>query len=383
MVYASDDAKGFLLYGPYVPLRAGEYVAQFEVAGEASTSGPVLRLEVYLPAVGVIASREIAAEELSVQGAGFSLVFTLAREDVCELRAVALGAAKLRVGQDVALLSDQARLNWSEGEGAGSLERLPFAYSGFLVRNWKYFETLVGYGFPVQSRGREAQVTAGDLKLPVRNLEDYQVFFEIFLHNDYRVFASKPLRVIDIGMNSGFASLFFASQPEVRAVHAFEPFRPPFERALENIKLNGAIGEKIRASHFGIGGKDEDIEVYYNQDYTISGSVRGYQAGEKVRLTLRDAKMLEEITSEARRNGEKILLKMDCEGSEFAIVDRLHACGLLSQIDIVVMEWHKWWSKDLTQADLVSKLTAGGHIVFDRTCMDNNSTGMLFSARAL
>ena len=309
------------------------------------------------------------------------LHFRLEKEEVCEFRILTEGGAALHISLDITLRSNHSQLTCGEGEWTDAPDGLHYLYSGLLIRNWEQFTRLKNFGVTVRVDNGIVNVHWRGVTANIINMEDYQVFFEIYLHNEYCVQEIDPLYVIDIGMNSGFASLYFASWPNVTTVTSYEPFAVPFERAANNFALNSSLGKKIFPHDFGIGGADETLKLMYNSDYTISGSVRGYQAGNEVSVTIRDAGILGGVIRAARANGEKVLLKMDCEGSEFAIIDRLFELGLLRQIDILVAEWHKWWSKEKSQADIIDKLLASGHTVFDRTRVDNDATGMIFSVR--
>jgi hypothetical protein len=46
-----------------------------------------------------------------------------------------------------------------------------------------------------------------------------------------------------------------------------------------------------------------------------------------------------------------------------------------------MIEWHKWWSKEKTQQDIIRPLTKAGHLVFDRTNPENPYAGMLLAVR--
>ena len=61
-----------------------------------------------------------------------------------------------------------------------------------------------------------------------------------------------------------------------------------------------------------------------------------------------------------------VIVKCDCEGSEFAIFRSLAAAGLLGRITACMVEWHAMFD-DRTQEDLIAPLRDNGFIVFDRS----------------
>ncbi|MFB9952780.1 hypothetical protein ACFFP0_28370 [Rhizobium puerariae] len=55
---------------------------------------------------------------------------------------------------------------------------------------------------------------------------------------------------------------------------------------------------------------------------------------------------------------------------------------LRQAIDAMVIEWHKWWSKDRTQMDLIAPLIEAGFVVLDKTSSSNPHAGLLYAVRA-
>jgi FkbM family methyltransferase len=47
------------------------------------------------------------------------------------------------------------------------------------------------------------------------------------------------------------------------------------------------------------------------------------------------------------RTGDRVWLKMDIEGAEVRVLDRLHELGLLLYVDRLIVEWHDWLIPDL------------------------------------
>ena len=63
--------------------------------------------------------------------------------------------------------------------------------------------------------------------------------------------------------------------------------------------------------------------------------------GVPTNVSLKDAAtMLRPVIEDAKARGLAVVVKVDCEGSEFAIFRSLAAAGLLSQIDAFMVEWH-------------------------------------------
>ena len=100
-----------------------------------------------------------------------------------------------------------------------------------------------------------------------------------FLYTLTISYSAKNSIVIDIGMNVGIASLFFATLPHVEKVYAFEPFKAPYLRAMDNFKLNPALSAKIQAYNFGLSNKFEELDVLAEELRTIGTSVRGVAPG--------------------------------------------------------------------------------------------------------
>ena len=137
-------------------------------------------------------------------------------------------------------------------------------------------------------------------------------------------------------MNIGLASLYFASRDDVNDVYGFEPFKPTFETAKKNLKLNPKLSEKIIPLNFGLGKKDRTLELSYVADAAVGMSTthdvcKGRKNIKKETVIIKDA--AKEISSILEENKNKhIIVKCDCEGAEFEIFERLN-------------EWEKYREK--------------------------------------
>ena len=78
-----------------------------------------------------------------------------------------------------------------------------------------------------------------------------------------------------------------------------------------------------------------------------------------------------------------VVIKMDCEGSEFEIFDDLAASGLLSEVNILMVEWHKWWSKEKSDRDLIKLMVERAFTTFNKPHLSNPNAGMIYASKSL
>ncbi len=234
-----------------------------------------------------------------------------------------------------------------------------------LVGDETALSTLDNFSYQVSESG-EIICKIGDIKVLIFNYEGLFIINEIFGLNCYDI--SVPdghYTVVDIGMNVGTASLFFASKDYVDKIYAFEPFPTTYERALENFGLND-LPFKITPHLYGLGSENKIVNIPYNGNFKGQMSTtRDNSAflGETIEYTekaeIRDVSevFLNIISQEPN---QKFLFKIDCEGGEYEIIQRLAHTGLLSKIRIIIMEWHVIEGQNLS--DLESTLQQNGFI---------------------
>lgn len=193
--------------------------------------------------------------------------------------------------------------------------------------------------------------------LNLKNNTDKYVAKEIFLYDEYNYDfnCEKAYTVIDIGANIGDTSIYFANNSNVERVIAFEPFRPTYERAKDNISRNSNVRDKIDLRNYGLGDKNEKIEVYYN--CINSGNMSSVVNNEefidenktKCELIIKNfEEVFSEIIIENQKNS--ILLKIDCEGAEFSIFESIkNREELFKNVEAIIMEWHHKYPKEILE----------------------------------
>ena len=199
----------------------------------------------------------------------------------------------------------------------------------------------------------------------VKNKSDYMIMDDIFKKNGWDFYTKEKVIVIDIGMNIGLASLFFANMENVQKVYGYEPFPETYQMALDNIQMNDdKIKEKLIPHNYGLNDKSQNIEVLYDSKYTTNMRIDGGQRlhGEQEKMvqikTMVASEVIHNIISEYL--DKKIVLKIDCEGSEYSIFDNLLASGILNKVYIILLETH-----DGRENEIKSILAKCGFVYFD------------------
>ncbi len=224
----------------------------------------------------------------------------------------------------------------------------------------------------------EIEVEISGIKCVAQTGEDFYILHEIFVERVYQfLIPSDEVIVIDIGLNVGLASLFFASLPFVKSVYAFEPFEPTFLQAKRNISLNPELSKKIQPFNYGLDAEDKKLKLDYNYDNKGSVGVLGKDfsaSNNKVEITLKNiGPILNKICSD--NPNTQIFMKIDCEGAEYDIFEYFKKEGFPDQVKMIAMEWHRKGPDTLVQT-----LSNSGFAAF-YTYTYSQEIGMIYAAR--
>ncbi|MEM4898086.1 MAG: FkbM family methyltransferase, partial [Pyrobaculum sp.] len=134
--------------------------------------------------------------------------------------------------------------------------------------------------------------------------------------------------VVDVGAGIGDSTLFFVSRG-ARRVYAFEPVEKHFRYLVDNIARNNAV-DRVVAFNYGLWVEDGVLKVKYESLGT------GLTVGDEVELKVkRLGDVLREI---AEAEGMIDLVKMDCEGCEYALIAT--PCEVIRLARQYIMEIH-------------------------------------------
>lgn len=168
------------------------------------------------------------------------------------------------------------------------------------------------------------------------------IFWEVFSEECYNFCSTEEMILIDIGLNAGFTTLFFALKDNIKKIYGFEPDMKLFSQAEYNFKMNYHLIEKIHAFPYALSDEDK-IERYVSIENS-AGGIRKFRDGiDKLdnSFEVQCVDSLRIITEIIENNrGRKIIIKSDCEGAEYGILNKLESGGILSDIHVIVMEWH-------------------------------------------
>lgn len=185
------------------------------------------------------------------------------------------------------------------------------------------------------------------IKVYVESFEEFFILEEVFVDNDYRFLSQKDTTVIDIGANIGISSLCFSLLDNVKNIYAFEPIIDTFEQASYNFSLNKGIQKVTQFKNIGLAKNNREETFLFNKLIKGNSGLRGRLSHsidnanklEERKVKLREASAeIKEITN--AHSEHLVLVKMDCEGAEYEILQNLHNTKMLSSIDVLIIEWH-------------------------------------------
>ena len=177
--------------------------------------------------------------------------------------------------------------------------------------------------------------TNSDLKMKIRvKSTDLMQLTTIWLTREYEApgFEIKENdTIIDVGGHIGLFMLFCEQFCHKGKIYCFEPASDNYKIFLDNTKLNNF--KNVFPFNIAVSKQDGKIPLYLNDD----------TSGHSIFLKNSNSIQVDSITLQKifdLNNIEKCnLLKLDCEGSEYEIIDSLPE-SYFSMIDKMIIEYH-------------------------------------------
>jgi FkbM family methyltransferase len=161
-------------------------------------------------------------------------------------------------------------------------------------------------------------------------------FIDLFLRDSYRlgiVARDKSMRqIVDIGANCGWFSLVARAYFPNAAIIAYEP-NPIVLPALRSNVAN----VNVEVCAVAVGGAAGSVRLEHPEGETYLG--RTVPGGDIPCVPIREV---------LNRTGTVDLLKLDCEGAEWEILEALPSSG----VRWLTMEYHLWGRDGRTHADV-------------------------------
>jgi FkbM family methyltransferase len=225
-------------------------------------------------------------------------------------------------------------------------------------------------------------INANGLKLFSKSLIDVQIAYNIAIRKVYNFLITSPTIVIDIGANVGYSALWFAQNKNVIKVFAFEPVRPTYNQALLSVDLNPELKNKIEFRNVGLYGTELTTSIAYNKNHHTISSVlftkeylksSGKNKEEYISIELLSAcETINSIIDFQKKMQCSLILKVDCEGSEYSILNSFTS-KIWSSVDVILMEVHGENFQELqkvllTQGYSLFSINHQHNAVFDHLC---------------
>jgi FkbM family methyltransferase len=145
--------------------------------------------------------------------------------------------------------------------------------------------------------------------------------------------------IIDIGAHVGMFSVYCSVLNPDAKIFAYEPDEDNFEAMKDNLKDNNV--KNVVAKNVAVGGKMESRTLYVSNDShnhsLLSADAAGDFSGEEKMVNV---VTLERIL-EQNRLSKVSLVKMDCEGAEFEILENLSAAAFAA-VENFYVECHRY-----------------------------------------
>lgn len=237
-----------------------------------------------------------------------------------------------------------------------------------LVKNWN---VLIKLYYQKVDRPFTIINLRNGLKAKLRSrTTDIQAFANIWLAEEYKQKGfeiKKDDIIIDIGAHIGLFALYVSQFCSKGKIFCFEPVSENFQLLLENIQINGL--RNVNAFNLAVLENERDVKIYLNEDKSAHNFYETNLNFEDVKsISLKKIMDLNDISI-------CNLLKLDCEGSEYAILEALPD-QYFNNIKKICLEYH---IIDNNFTDLTKLKTRLGNLNYSiEVCPTSEKLGLLF-----
>lgn len=164
--------------------------------------------------------------------------------------------------------------------------------------------------------------------------------FAVYGHglSDYLKTLKQPFMFLDIGANQGLYSLIAGQNPHCTAAIALEPVPDTFARLTDNIRANKLEG-KVQAVQAALSDKEGTAKIVFDATHSGLASLRS-DGPDGFDIQTIDMAAFDNMLGEP----DMLVIKVDVEGHEAAVMAELVKSRFLSRIQSVFYEVDAKWS---------------------------------------
>lgn len=183
------------------------------------------------------------------------------------------------------------------------------------------------------------------LKIYIESIEEINILHEVFCAEVYGFKPYNESILIDVGTNIGLTALYFSTNENIKEIYCFEPVQDTFEQAKLNFNLNDC-SKVVSFENIGLYNDNENINVVFSSQFKGNTGIRGKKSSvlnkrdylETRNIILKNAS--ESLRQIVLKNNCHIILKLDCEGAEYTILEDICTSNVIDRIDTIMIEWH-------------------------------------------
>ncbi len=208
--------------------------------------------------------------------------------------------------------------------------------------------------------------TKDNLQIKIRvKSTDLMALVNVWIRNEYEIddFSIKDNdTVIDIGGHIGLFSLLVSQKSRHTSIYSFEPIEDNFNLLKTNLELNSI--ENVHPFNLAVSNSLEEVNLFLSNDESAHSIISKESKSIKVKSI-----SLQKIFDENKINECK-LLKLDCEGAEYEIIESLPS-EYLNKIKNMAIEYHLADSRPDLVENLIAKIKNSGFNVKTREHHDD------------
>ena len=221
-----------------------------------------------------------------------------------------------------------------------------------IFNNWYIYPKIY---FKLTGHEYEIFETKSKIKIRIRtNSTDLMALTNVWMIDEYNIQdynINENDTIIDIGSHIGTFSLLTSQFCNKGKIFSYEPMPDNFACLQSNLELNKI--DNIFSFNLAVSSDSSQLDMFFNDDQ--SGHSAFSKNNKKITI---ESISLKQIFDDNNIESCK-LLKLDCEGSEYQIIDAL-PLNYFNRIENLVMEYHFADSKPELVQKLITKIKNAG-----------------------